>query len=97
MAQGFMIGSECADWWEKRNKEYHEELEQYVLENPGYFAVFVATAKATAADFGTTMWVDLARLGEGAAEGSVKGIVQDVFRVLNFVPEPRFSQDQRRC
>lgn len=89
MTQDFMIGSECADWWEKRNKEYHEELEQYVLENPGYFAVFVATAKATAADFGTTMWVDLARLGEGAAEGSVKGIVQDVFRVLNFVPEAK--------
>jgi hypothetical protein len=61
MGQGFMIGSECADWWEKRNKEYHEELEQYVLDNPGYFAVFVATGKATAADFAMTMWVDLAR------------------------------------
>jgi len=21
MAQGFMIGSECADWWEKRNND----------------------------------------------------------------------------
>jgi hypothetical protein len=57
--------------------QYHEEFEQYVLENPGYFAVFVATGKSTAADFAMTMWVDLARLGEGAAEGSVKGIVQD--------------------
>lgn len=87
MAQGFMIGSECADWWEKRNKEYHAELEQYVLENPGNFAVFVATAKATGADFAMTMWVDLARLGEGFAEGSVTGIARDLFRLLNFVPE----------
>jgi hypothetical protein len=95
MAQGFMIGSECADWWEKRNKEYHEELEQYVLENPGYFAVFVATAKATGADFAMTMWVDLARLGEGVAEGGVKGIAQDVFRVLNFIPEGKILQGSK--
>lgn len=95
MGQGFMIGSECADWWEKRNKEYHAELEQYVLDNPGYFAVFVATGKATAADFAMTMWVDLARLGEGAAEGSLKGIVQDVFRVLNFVPEGKVLQGSK--
>lgn len=95
MGQGFMIGSECADWWEKRNREYHEELEQYVLDNPGYFAVFVATGKATAADFAMTMWVDLARLGEGAAEGSVKGIVQDVFRVLNFIPEAKVLQGSK--
>jgi hypothetical protein len=95
MAQGFMIGSECADWWEQRNKAYHEELEQYVLDNPGYFAVFVATAKATAADFAMTMWVDLARLGEGAAEGSVKGVVQDVFRVLSFIPEGKVLQGSK--
>jgi len=73
VAQGFMIGSECADWWQKRNEEYHEGLEQYVLENPGNFAVFVATAKATGADFAMTMWVDLARFGEGLAEGDLLG------------------------
>jgi hypothetical protein len=95
MGQGFMIGSECADWWEERNKEYHAELEQYVLENPGYFAVFVATGKATAADFAMTMVVDLARLGEGVAEGSVKGVVQDVFRVLSFIPEAKVLQGSK--
>jgi hypothetical protein len=90
-----MIGSECADWWEKRNKAYHEELEQYVLDNPGYFAVFVATAKATGADFAMTMYVDLARLGEGAAEGGVKGIATDVFRLLNFIPEGKVLQGSK--
>ena len=93
--EGVMIGSEAADWWEKRNKEYHEELEQYVLENPGIFGIAVATTKATAADFAMVMWVDLARLGEGAAQGGVKGIVQDVFRVLNFVPQGKVLQGSK--
>jgi hypothetical protein len=86
MAEGIMIASDCADWWDKQLKEYHAELEVYVLENPGLFGVCVATAKASAADFAHAYFVDLARLGEGAAEGSVKGIVQDIFRVMNFIP-----------
>ncbi len=93
--EGVMIGSDCADFWEKRNKEYHEELEQYVLENPGMFGVLVATAKATAADFAMVMWVDLARLGEGAAQGGVKGIVQDLFRVLSFIPQGKVVQGHK--
>ena len=74
MEKGFMSGSERADWWQKRDKELHEELEQYVLENPGHFAAFAATGKATAADFAMTMRVDLASCGEGAAEGVSSGI-----------------------
>lgn len=95
MNDGWMIGSECADWWERRNKAYHEELEQYVLDNPGNFAVFVATAKATAADFAMTMWVDLARIGEGFAEGTAGGAVKDVFRLLNFVPQGKVLQGSK--
>jgi len=86
MPEGIMIGSECADWWDQQLREYHVELEQYVLENPTFFGVVVATTKATAADFAHAYFVDLARLGEGAAQGGVKGIVQDLLRVLNFVP-----------
>ncbi|MCZ2153179.1 MAG: hypothetical protein LC114_04640, partial [Bryobacterales bacterium] len=95
MASGFMIGSECADWWKKRNEEYHDELEQYVLDNPGYFAVFVATAKATAADYAMVSIVDLARLGEGMAEGTVEGIVRDVFRLLAFLPQGKVLQGSK--
>ena len=95
MSDNFMIGSECADWWEQRNKAYHEELEQYVLDNPGNFAVFVATTKATSADFAMTMWVDLARIGEGFAEGGLSGITQDIFRILNFIPEGKVLQGPR--
>ncbi len=86
MPEGIMIGSECADWWDQQLREYHVELEQYVLENPSFFGVMVATTKATAADFAHAYFVDLARLGEGAAEGGVKGIVQDLLRLLNFIP-----------
>ena len=95
MSDNFMIGSECADWWEQRNKAYHEELEQYVLDNPGNFAVFVATTKATSADFAMTMWVDLARIGEGFAEGGLSGITQDIFRILNFIPEGKVLQGSK--
>ncbi|QHV97315.1 LysM peptidoglycan-binding domain-containing protein [Spirosoma endbachense] len=93
MAEGMMIGSECADWWAKRNKAYHAELEQYILENPGNFAVYIATAKASGADYLNTMYVDLARIGEGAADGSLKGAVQDFLRVLNFVPQGKVLKE----
>lgn len=92
---GVMIGSDCADFWEKRNKEYHQELEEYVLENPGLFGILVATSKATAADFAMVMWVDLARLGEGFAQGGVKGVVQDVFRVMSFIPQGKVLQGHK--
>ena len=86
MAEGIMIASDCADWWDKQLKDYHAELEEYVLENPGLFGVCVATAKASAADFAHAYFVDLARLGEGFAAGGVKGVVQDIFRGLSFIP-----------
>ena len=89
MNQGFMIGSECADWWARQLKDYKKELEQYVLDNPGNFSVAVGTAGATAAEFGNAMIVDLTRLGEGFAEGGVKGIAQDLFRILAVIPEGR--------
>lgn len=95
MWDGIMIGSECADWWDKRLKDYHAELEQYVLDNPGNFSVFVATAGATGADFAHTMVVDLARLGEGAAEGTAGGILRDLLRAMNFIPQGRILSGSR--
>jgi len=91
MEEGFMIGSEHADRRQKRDKELREELEQYVLENPGHFAAFAATGKATAADFAMTMRVDLASCGEGAAEGSVKGYRPGCLSRAEFHPRSRGS------
>lgn len=89
MSDGIMIGSDYADWWERHIKDFKKELGDYVEAHPGYFAVAVATTGATAADLYDAFVVDLLRLGEGAAEGSVKGIVQDTFRVMTFIPPGR--------
>jgi len=89
MFEGIMIGSECADWWEKHIADYKKDLGDYVERHPGNFAVAVATAGATAADLGDVFIVDLLRLGEGAAEGSASGIAHDVFRLMTFIPEGR--------
>jgi hypothetical protein len=90
-----MIGSECADWWDEQLKNYKEELEAYVLENPGYWGIAVATVKATGADVAHIFFVDLLRLGEGVAEGSFKGVVQDILRVLSFIPQTKITQGAR--
>lgn len=86
MADGIMIASDCADWWDEQLKNYKQELEEYVLENPGNWGIAVATVKATGADFAHMFFVDLLRLGEGVAQGGVKGLVQDLFRVMQFIP-----------
>ncbi len=87
MAQGVMIASDCADWWDQQLKNYKKELDQYVVEHPDAFGIAVATVKASAADFAHAYFVDLIRLGEGTAQGGVKGILHDVLRVMNFIPE----------
>jgi nucleoid-associated protein YgaU len=89
MSNGIMIGSDCADWWEKHIKDFKDDLGDYVEKNPGYFSIAVATAGATVADLGDAFIIDTLRLGEGAAEGSLKGIVQDTFRVMSFIPPGR--------
>jgi len=89
MSNGIMIGSDCADWWEKHIKDFKDDLGDYVEKNPGYFSIVVATAGATVADLGDAFIIDTLRLGEGAAEGSLKGIVQDTFRVMAFIPPGR--------
>ena len=94
MSEGLMIGSECADWWQKKNEEYHAELEEYVLQNPSTFAILSCTAKATAFDFANVMIIDLARLGEGMAEGSFKGVVQDILELWHLSHQAKSFKDR---
>ncbi|HUH61588.1 MAG TPA: LysM domain-containing protein [Terracidiphilus sp.] len=89
MHDGIMIGSDCADWWERHIKDFKNDLGDYVESHPGNFSVIVATAGATLADLGDAFIVDPLRLGEGVAEGSWRGVVQDTFRVLSFIPPAR--------
>jgi hypothetical protein len=74
--------SDIADWWDKQHAISKKALDEFVDENPGVFGVVVATAVATAMDVGKGT-VDVLRLGEGVAEGTVGGITQDVLRALS--------------
>lgn len=81
--------SDVADWWEA-NRKYlagytDRELARYVEENPGLFAVVVATAAQTAVEFPLAIgsgFVDILNLGKGAAEGGF-GYLQDGLRFLS--------------
>jgi hypothetical protein len=73
--------SDLANWWDGQRKESEETLEQWVQDNPQWWAIGVATATATAMDLGGGM-VDALRFGEGMAEGGVKGFAKDAMRML---------------
>lgn len=77
--------SEIADWWDKNRRESTKALERFVDENPGLFAVVVATATETAMELGAGL-VDVLRLGEGLAEGGWKGAGQDAIRLIQLLP-----------
>ncbi|WP_051669608.1 LysM peptidoglycan-binding domain-containing protein [Bryobacter aggregatus] len=76
--------SDIADWWDKQHRESKRALDDFVDENPGLFGVIVATTVATAMDLGKGS-VDVLRLGEGAAEGTVGGVATDALRALSIV------------
>jgi hypothetical protein len=56
------------------------------MENPTYWGIAVATVKGTGADLAHMFFVDVLRLGEGVAEGGVKGFVQDFLRAMSVIP-----------
>lgn len=74
--------SDIADWWDKQHTISKKALDDFVDENPGIFGVVLATAVATAMDVGQGT-VDVLRLGEGVAEGTVGGVAQDALRALS--------------
>jgi len=74
-----MALSEYADWWDKQKKESEKFLEDWVDENPQWWAV--AAAVQTSMDLGQGM-VDVLRFGEGVAEGGWRGYGKDFLRLL---------------
>lgn len=76
-----MALSDYADWWDKQHKESQRYLEEWVQENPQWWAIGLATAMATAMELGAGT-VDALRFGEGIAEGGVKGVGKDAIRLL---------------
>jgi hypothetical protein len=76
-----MPASDLADWLDKQKRDSEKILGDWVEENPQWWAIGLATAVATSMDLGQGLW-DALRLGEGAAEGGVKGFGKDALRLL---------------
>jgi Putative peptidoglycan binding domain len=76
-----MALSELADWWDGNKKESEKILMDWVGENPQWWAIGVATAVQTSMELGAG-FVDVLRLGEGAAKGGVSGYGMDALRLL---------------
>ena len=74
-----MALSEYADWWDKQKKISEKFLEDWVDENPQWWAV--AAAAQTSMDLGQGL-VDVLRFGEGIAEGGWRGYGKDFLRLL---------------
>jgi len=80
--------SDIASWWDEQHRNSKRELDEFVDEHPNWFGVIVAGNIATAMDLGAGL-VDVLRLGEGAAEGGLKGVAQDGLRLLQLAPAAR--------
>jgi hypothetical protein len=77
--------SDIATWWDEQHRSSKQALEQFVDEHPNWFGITVAGTTATAMDVGAGL-IDVLRLGEGAAEGGLKGVAKDGLRLLQVAP-----------
>jgi LysM repeat protein len=77
--------SDIADWWSEQHRTSKRELDEFVDEHPNWFGIIVAGTTATAMDIGAGL-IDVLRLGEGVAEGGLKGVAQDGLRLLHVAP-----------
>jgi LysM repeat protein len=80
-----LTASDIADWWSEQHRTSRGALDAFVDEHPNWFGVVVAGTTSTAMDLGAG-YVDVLRLGEGIAEGGLKGAVQDGLRLLQLTP-----------
>jgi RHS repeat-associated protein len=81
---GYGWAGTVARKWEKLARETESALEEWVGENPSMLKTLTATALMTAVDLGAGT-VDALRLGEGAAEGGLAGVGNDVLRAVDIV------------
>ncbi len=78
-----VVAADLADWWDEKQKKREKDLEEWVQENPQWWAVGLATVGATSMQF-TAGFVDVLRLGQGAAEGGW-GFGKDALRLLSIL------------
>ena len=73
--------SHLADLWDGQKRETEAILNEWVVDNPQWWAVAVAGSVQTAMDLGAG-FVDVLRFGQGMAEGGIKGFGKDALRLL---------------
>lgn len=73
--------SNLADWWDKQHRDYHKLFEDFVDENPEWWAVGISTLATIPTGLGAGL-VDVLRLGKGMSEGGIKGVGTDVLRLI---------------
>jgi hypothetical protein len=79
--------ADFAEWYDTEGRAFADEvLKEFVGDNPNFFSVAFAGMISTQIDVGSVFFVDLARLGTGAASGSARGVFEDLLRVLSVVP-----------
>ena len=76
--------SDIADWYDKKRLKRQKDLEEWVIDNPQWWAVGLATVGATSMEF-LGGFVDVLRLGEGSAEGGWKGYGKDALRLVSIL------------
>src|SRR6476469_3560890 len=74
-----MALSDYADWWDKQKAQSEKILQDWVDENPQWWAV--AATVQTSMDLGQGL-VDALRFGQGVAEGGWRGYGKDAMRLL---------------
>ena len=76
--------TDVATWWDAQHKEAELSLDQFVERNPNQFAIILATGVHTSMVLGSGM-VDVLRIGDGVAKGTLAGIAQDGLRLIGIV------------
>lgn len=77
-----MALSDYADWWDKQKRTSEDALNEFVLDNPQWWAL--AAAAQTSMDLGAG-FVDVLRFGEGVAQGGWRGYGADALRLLTIL------------
>jgi hypothetical protein len=73
-----------ADWWDTQHQQSEQILNNFVTDNPNMGAILLATGASTAMQLGSGL-VDVLRLGQGVAQGGVRGYFSDALRLLTLL------------
>jgi hypothetical protein len=86
------IFTDIANWWDQNHRQSQQVLDEFVEKNPNQFAIVLATAAHTSMVLGAGL-VDVLRIGDGVAQGTVRGATDDGLRLLAFAgPAAKFGR-----